>query len=364
MSFLSKFENWAQKFKPYLIGYKNDFFELYYHINSPIDMMQRFRSMPFVDFCPTQQRIITKTPFINLTCHYRSVNDDLFILYCQSEYKTNVCFKYYLDPNKPADYYCLTLRTNHTSKQINSLANGISYPDNSWLFYKPGAKVNHHHFKGTKGAYISLYFKREWLEKCAEEEGHVELRSFLASENDHVICPYFEGTALYDVSNLNELMLEQNPTIPDNFKHLEIEMMEMLSFFKLKMQTEQINDRHFTINNTDRLKVLKAEQILKAHLYKKFPGITYLSKETGLSETKLKECFRLVYDQTLLQYLQRIQMEKAKEMLLQTDINIGTVAQKFSYENPSKFAAAFRKYHTHLPSELKHHFPEATSMSN
>lgn len=47
-------------------------------------------------------------------------------------------------------------------------------------------------------------------------------------------------------------------------------------------------------------------------------------------------------------------MEKAREILLQhTDLRISDLANKFSYENASKFSETFREFHGFLPSEIK-----------
>jgi AraC-like DNA-binding protein len=59
-----------------------------------------------------------------------------------------------------------------------------------------------------------------------------------------------------------------------------------------------------------------------------------------------------VHETTLFQYFQQLQMQKAKEMILQENQLISEIARKFSYVNASKFATAFRKHHECLPSEV------------
>lgn len=355
MTVFSTFEKWALRFKPYLVGYKKDFFELHYLANSPHDMITKFKDMPFVDHDESCQLIKAQTPFINLATYYREARENLFMIYSETEYKANICFKYNYDKDKPSEHYCLSLRVHSYCKTINSLVNGIGYSDNSWLFFKPGARVSHHHFKGTKGKYISMYFTQDWLDHFIRNNPDVsdELSAFLESDRDYLICPYFQKSISLNTDSLYRLLTEGKPNAPEHVLKLNEEIHHFFSFFKSKMQEEKITERHFKISNLERIKVLHTEQILKAHTFSKFPGIGYLAKETGLSETKLKECFRVVYNKTLSQYLHEIQMKKAKELLMSSNLQIAQVAQKFSYENPSKFSAAFRKYHAVLPSEIK-----------
>jgi AraC-like DNA-binding protein len=94
------------------------------------------------------------------------------------------------------------------------------------------------------------------------------------------------------------------------------------------------------------------EGILNEHIFSKFPGIDYLAKHAGFSETKLKYLFKTVHNKTLLEYFQEIQMRAAYEMLCNSDVKISDVAQKFGYSNAGKFTARFKQQMNILPSEV------------
>jgi AraC-like DNA-binding protein len=355
MSVLSKFEKWAQKFKPYLIGYKNEFFVMHYMLNSPQEMIRRFRTMPFVKHNIPYQHITLKTPFVKLLTYYREVEDGAYVTYTEAEYKANVYFKCYADETKPMEYYTLSLRTNHSSRNIHSLANGISYADDSWIITKPGAKINLHHFRGTQGKYISFYFKQEWLDRFFEKKQSPysdAFKAFVASEQGYFICAQNAGKS-FDIRIICDFFKENKDGDSQSKRELYVELLNYVAFFEENMHDEGLTEKHFTISNSECLKVLHAKRILESKMYAKFPGISLLAKETGFSETKLKECFRLVYDKTLLQYFHGIQMEEAQRLILYTVLQITAIAKKFCYENPGKFAAAYKKYHVQLPSELK-----------
>ncbi|MCD8538528.1 MAG: helix-turn-helix transcriptional regulator [Leadbetterella sp.] len=46
-------------------------------------------------------------------------------------------------------------------------------------------------------------------------------------------------------------------------------------------------------------------------------------------------------------------MEKAREMLETTDLNVSEVAEKVGYKNPQHFSTAFKRKYGVLPSSLK-----------
>ncbi|MFN3402754.1 MAG: helix-turn-helix domain-containing protein [Cytophagaceae bacterium] len=339
-----------------LFTYKAGFYELPYNINSPQEMIEGFKKIPSIKSNPVKNSITTTTPFLNVTVHYRQVEPELFLIYSEVIFKSNVCFRHYYDKSKSSNYYCLSLRIDKYSKINNSLVNGNSYTDNSWLIFKPGAKVNHYHFKGTKGKYFSVYFTHRWMKehfKQIPKNDQNVLNLFFRSTSDHLICPNSNEETVYKTEELRKIILSGESIGKAHLTKLKKQIQNFISYFILKMRSEKINERHFLISNPERMQILKAEKILEKHIYKKFPGIQFLAKEIGLSGTKLKECFKTVYNNTPFQYFRSLQMEQAIELLSNTNMPIGQIARKLGYENASKFAFAFKAHHNFLPSKVQ-----------
>jgi AraC-like DNA-binding protein len=82
-----------------------------------------------------------------------------------------------------------------------------------------------------------------------------------------------------------------------------------------------------------------------------FPGIDKIAKEIGLSPTKLKSDFKIVYKQSLFQYYRDKQLVFAQELLIGNKGKIKDIAAVFGYENAGKFSTAFKKRFGLLPSE-------------
>lgn len=153
--------------------YKEGFQELPYLLNSPQEMIESYKKMPFIKYNAAKQSISTKMPYLDITVRYREVEEGLFLIYSEAKFKANICFHHVYDKSASNNYYCLSLRIDHYAKTHNSMAGGISYTDNSWLIFKPDAKVDHYHFKGTKGKYFSVFFTLDWLKEHMKQfSGH------------------------------------------------------------------------------------------------------------------------------------------------------------------------------------------------
>jgi AraC-like DNA-binding protein len=56
--------------------------------------------------------------------------------------------------------------------------------------------------------------------------------------------------------------------------------------------------------------------------------------------------------------LMRIRMQRAKSLILETDIPLKNVCSELGYSSPAHFSRAFRKYYGHPPSQLQKKSPE------
>ena len=101
-----------------------------------------------------------------------------------------------------------------------------------------------------------------------------------------------------------------------------------------------------------RVKMYRVEKLLLERLAGPFPGLDYLIKEVGISETSLKTNFKVLFDLSPGQYFQMKQMTLAKDILMNQIIPVQDLADKMGYSNKSKFTAAFKKQNDILPSSI------------
>ena len=76
------------------------------------------------------------------------------------------------------------------------------------------------------------------------------------------------------------------------------------------------------------------------------------AREFGVSATTLNNYFSTAYGQTVAAYLRRRRIERAAIMLSE-GYDVATTSLSVGYENPSKFAAAFKRHQGVTPSEYR-----------
>lgn len=351
-------EKWYTKVKPYLFTYKKGFFVLPYVSNTPQLMWQSLQKMPFIKFSPSLNKSESNTPFLHAQMYYHELEKDLVVFYNEIDYKKNVTFDHHKAKDISLEYFCLTgFLSDSTGNQPKTIVNDIHFHGQLWILHKPEALIPHYHFQHSKTKTIILYFTKDWLIKYLQSypNGNEKLLYFIDSNHQSLGQDYEHnptGKLLLDKA----VGLMNQPLGPERQKLLEQYALEIMHFFKSDCLEFIKSEDFINLDNVDLLKVIKAEQTLTACIMDSFPGISAIAKTVGLSETKLKSNFKVVYKMSIFQYFRHKQMEHAKAILLQESSSIKNIAQKMGYENASKFSTAFKKHHGILPSELK--YPE------
>lgn len=98
--------------------------------------------------------------------------------------------------------------------------------------------------------------------------------------------------------------------------------------------------------------VKRMHEFLMKNLHLK-PTIEELAKSYGLAPTALKKCFKGIYGTSIHQYFKYMRIKEASKDLRNTDDSILSIANRYGYENASKFAEAFRIITGYKPSEYR-----------
>jgi len=107
---------------------------------------------------------------------------------------------------------------------------------------------------------------------------------------------------------------------------------------------------HLTI--LDKQRIQQAQTYILTHLEKELNS-TILAREVSLSTHKLKAGFKQLNHVTLHQYILSGRMEKAKNLLLNTDLPIKAIASLAGYSNQKYFLTAFKKFYHQTPGSLR-----------
>lgn len=132
--------------------------------------------------------------------------------------------------------------------------------------------------------------------------------------------------------------------------HTEARILELLMY-----QLEQLGGReqeHELIKGDDIFKLEQARDVLKER-FSVPPTQKELSREVGLNEFKLRRGFKEYFGITVYDYITRLRMEKARQLLLEELLSISEVSAIVGFSHQNNFSIAFKKYFGLPPSELK-----------
>lgn len=82
-------------------------------------------------------------------------------------------------------------------------------------------------------------------------------------------------------------------------------------------------------------------------------GLYYVAEHLDVSNSYLSTAFKNAYSIGLIQYVNGLRIEKAKEYILKTDKNIKEIAQMVGFSSDINFIRVFKKYENTTPSSLR-----------
>ncbi len=82
-----------------------------------------------------------------------------------------------------------------------------------------------------------------------------------------------------------------------------------------------------------------------------------LTKIACMSHNKLTNSFKQTYGSTITQYIQSLRVNKAKEMLLDSNWKIGEIANEVGYKLHGSFSEIFKRYTGLTPNEFRKNVP-------
>ncbi|HEX2945173.1 MAG TPA: response regulator [Clostridia bacterium] len=92
--------------------------------------------------------------------------------------------------------------------------------------------------------------------------------------------------------------------------------------------------------------------------YRENIGISSISDEIYLSPNYISHIFREETGETITQYITKVRMEKAKELLRSSDVKILEIAEYLGFENAHYFSTVFKKYTGIHPQKFRANAPD------
>jgi len=350
--FKFRINQWLFDMKKYFFTYRDGFFDLPYLSNSPAVMVDSFKNMPFTKFLAAEKEIHTHNIFTDGVMRYAELEDGLWIIITEIAFKKKVSTHALYD-QEPTDYHFLSYFV-YTSLIDQIGLNEITIPTNGWGFYKPGTEIKAYFNKGDEGIFANFVFTKSWFER------NVPLKTF-ASGND--FGSFFESTESYKTwDNLvpgSEMMVREILALLKARQHddqrtipLKMLCLQIISQFFISITHDHKVKPQAKLHDHDTRLIARAEKLLIDNLTTAFPGVEEMAQKLHTSSTKLQSLFKIVYQTSIFQYYRDKQMVLALQMLKAKPISVKEIASIFGYQSPSKFSAAFKKYHHFSPTDL------------
>ena len=103
---------------------------------------------------------------------------------------------------------------------------------------------------------------------------------------------------------------------------------------------------------------------ISSYLKQNYAGpvsLSMLARLACMSRNKLTYGFKHVFGMTITEYIQTLRMERAKELLLDSDWDIGAIANAVGYKLHRSFSEAFKEATAFTPSEFRKQMLQAGS---
>ena len=104
---------------------------------------------------------------------------------------------------------------------------------------------------------------------------------------------------------------------------------------------------------TEQLRTIRSIHSLMTENLQKRYTIEELSRTYLINTAALKSLFKSVYGMPIAAYMKRYRIEKAAQLLQDTDGSIAHIASSVGYESQSKFTAAFKDVMKMLPTDYR-----------
>lgn len=134
------------------------------------------------------------------------------------------------------------------------------------------------------------------------------------------------------------------------FSYQRLKMLELLLYLA---QVELALGNRLTEYRAEQIETVRRihDQLLQ-HLEDRIT-IELLSKRYLIDPTTLKAAFKAVYGTSLAAHIKTHRMERAAQLLRETEDSVAKIASQVGYESQSKFTASFKQMFHTLPSEYR-----------
>ncbi len=204
----------------------------------------------------------------------------------------------------------------------------------------------------TKGEHISfcIEYTKEYLSKFATFLPALE--KFLKTADKKKPC-LLSKVNLYASDKMIGVMkdvLEAEDEKEVNEFYIEGKARELLVLAMRRMKKINGNSILLRKNDIERIEII---QVWIKDNVSNYGSLRSIAKSFGLNVNKLNKGFKQLYGLTVFDYILKIRMEKAIQLLKETDTSIAEIAFELGYARVSGFTRAFKNFLGYNPNLLR-----------
>lgn len=154
---------------------------------------------------------------------------------------------------------------------------------------------------------------------------------------------------MYDVLN-NIVHCEKEGIIKQLYIEANVLKLLQLQFEQYEVATQK-KECSF-VKDYDIDKLFQAKKLLEENITSPY-SLIELAHKTGLNDFKLKKGFKELFGNTVFGYLHEIRMQKAREMLFDTNVSIAEVSEYCGYSYIQSFIKAFKLKYGMTPEKFR-----------
>lgn len=221
--------------------------------------------------------------------------------------------------------------------------NTIYESQESYLIYLPKVycSVGYHKEKPLKEIRISMtdqFLKKHQLDQELDKYDF----SRLINGKKEFLNPLY--------SKKQEILIE----ILNNTKKEGLLKRLFLEAKTLQLIALQLEDSIQSSSKTDTVskKIYQTEHIISSDLSHHY-SIQDLSRQIGMNDFLLKKEFKKVFGKTIFEFTSELRMQKAKDLLINTQQPIYEISESVGYKNATHFTVAFKKHEGMTPKKYR-----------
>ncbi|WP_027419791.1 helix-turn-helix domain-containing protein [Crocinitomix catalasitica] len=130
----------------------------------------------------------------------------------------------------------------------------------------------------------------------------------------------------------------EHPTLMND----EVLALKLKELVLLLIQTNQIDSIQGLLTDLRNPKSLAFKKVVETHIYSNL-SVEELAKLNNLSLSSFKREFKKTYDDSPTSYINRRRIEKAKQLLTQSNDNVNEIAYNVGFNDPLYFTRIFKK---------------------